>query len=169
MSNAVVHVVKVARVNGTGSTKWFWDQSEATFQFGNALTYRGAGDTVTRYRIDVEEGIEELIDQLIENEAAEIMDSRGPDDAEQWEELEFRPDGTFYIEKTKESTSEFWAYTAEITLDGWIVKDSESNSLGLIVSDTKSFRTIINGSSATGNHNSIRSAITYIADNQPQR
>lgn len=167
--SAVVHVVRVARANGTGSTKWFWDQSEATFQFGNALTDRGAGDTVTRYRIDVEDDIEGLIEQLIENGFAEVMDSRGPDDAEQWEELEFRPGGFFYIEKTKERTSEFWAFTAHEDGAGWTVRDSEDSALGFIVTNDHQFRVVINGLSEVTNHNTMRAAIIHVVDNQPER
>lgn len=124
--STTIHVVQVIRANGTGSTKWFWDQSEATFQFGSALTDRGAKDTVTRFRIDVDEAIADFIEDAIQAGTAEVMDSRGPEDSEVPEYTTLRYDTQnheiLYIERT--FGGEFWAYTVEKRHNNsWKVKE----------------------------------------------
>lgn len=165
-----IHIIRKT-FGGSGSTEWFWDRTEAEVNFdrlkeetdGKIELFRVFGEDIINYYID-----DILNDQSEVN--YELLDSYSPEDDVTWTELEFRPEGYFYIERLKASTSEYWPYRVDLNgmtnEDGYAVFDDTTETLiGVVVpsSNTPAFKASVNGHEAEQQFINLKAAVIHIA------
>lgn len=167
-----IYIVRTER-NGSGSDKWFWDYGEAIRAFENSKDLHNLASSEF-FRLDVDELITEFITDTLDNGAdnqPELLDSFFPDrDDITFSELEFRPEGYFYIERLKASTSEYWPYRVDLNgmtnEDGYAVFDDTTETLiGVVVpsSNTPAFKASVNGHEAEQQFINLKAAVIHIA------
>jgi hypothetical protein len=135
--STVVHAVTVTRPNKTGSTAWFWNQTEADSDFYDKVDQHGKTATVRRLRVDVSQALGDAVEDLIAAGEAEVVKTHDPDEPEKPEYTTLRYDTQnheiLYIERT--FGGEFWPYTVEKqTNTSWLVKESGTR-IGRIYQD----------------------------------
>lgn len=169
--STTIHIVSTNYKNQSGTDTWFWDRDEAQQVYNRKVEEVGDTNSVQLLRLDVNEAMSEIVAEAISNESAEVLDSHEPDAEEAvWGELEFRPEGYFYIERTKASTSEYWPYRVEryaALEDGaWRVIDATMGTpVGIIRPGTQneSFKVVVNGYSQTGVFINLKEAVIFAA------
>jgi hypothetical protein len=165
------------------------DVATGVFQalYSNALSARDAdrerlNEEQEEYDMDPQQDTAAIIERLerriknasIRIEAMEaildILEDYVPAPDETWTELEFRPDGEFYIEKLKASTSEYWPYRVQSygdTSNAWRVIDATTDApIGIIYPrvNNEGFRAVVNGKSHAETFASLKGAVIYIAE-----
>ena len=114
--SAVVHVVALTHSNGkSGGNAWFWDTTEAQDRYESDIDACGDTHKVELLRINITDGIDELVQEHIDNGLAEVMRHHDPSEPEvpEYTTLRYSTEdhNTLYIERT--FGGEFWAYTVE--------------------------------------------------------
>lgn len=154
---------------------WFLDEFEAKDMYESTVDAVGDIRIVTLYSIDIQENINELVDELMTNRHShvtplqEVRSNRTAPESEDvtWGELEFRPDGEFYIERRKASTSEYWPYRVESYADDmWRVFDVTTGTpIGIIRPGTQNeaFKATVNGYSQIRPFANLKGAVIHIA------
>jgi hypothetical protein len=155
---------------------WYWDVTEAKDMYQSAVDEVGESRIVTLYSIDVQDTINERVDELMKNRHSsvtqtplqELRSNRpAPSEDVTWGELEFRPNGEFYIERLKASTSEYWPYSVEPYGDfGWrVIDDTSQAPIGIVKPGTQneSFKAIVNGYSQIKPFTNLKAAVIHIA------
>lgn len=176
-----IHIVTIEMKDQTLVQRmWFWDDTEAHDMYQSAVDEVGDIRIVTLYSIDVQDSINERVDELMKNRHSsvtqtplqEVRSNRTAPDSEAvtWSELEFRPDGEFYIERLKASTSEYWPYRVEAYEaygdDSWRVFDVTTGTpIGLIRPGTQNeaFKAVVNGYAQTQVFTNLKAAVIYVA------
>ena len=167
-----IYIVRTKR-SGSGSDKWFWDYGEAIRAFENSKDIHNLASSEF-FRLDVDELITGFITETLDNGAdnqPELLDSFFPDrDDITFSELEYRPEGYFYIEMLKASTSEYWPFRVEANGDrsieaGFVLFDhAEDRVMGVIVpsSNTPTFKASVNGYEADQQFTNLKGAAIHI-------
>lgn len=162
------------------SRKWFWERSEGVEAYNDAKSEFGHSRIITLYSFNMHDTIEDKVTQIMGNRHSlvnrpaleELRSNRPAPESEEavWGELEFRPEGYFYIERTKASTSEYWPYRVEryeVRGDNaWRVIDHTTGTpIGIIGTGTQgeAFKAVVNGYSQTGNFISLKAAVIHVA------
>ena len=108
----IVHTEDPA--NEDSAANWYWGQDEAEREYDRLTSFEGY--EVSIYSGNVGQAIQDYVDGAIDSGfsgLSELRSNRQAVDDMAWGELEYRPEGYFYIERTKTSTSEYWPYNVE--------------------------------------------------------
>jgi hypothetical protein len=167
----MLYVVSTNFKNQSGNDSWFWDRDEAQRAYNRRVEEIGDTHGVKLFRLDVDEDLSEIVAEAVSNDVGEVLDTHEPEAEEAvWGELEFRPEGCFYIERTKASTSEYWPYRVESygTQDSgmWRVMDGTTGSpIAIIKPGTQNewFRVVVNGYSQTEAFTNLKAAVIHSA------
>lgn len=161
---------------GSGYQNWYWDRDEAQGAFGSQVADFPEAK-VELFELDAEHLITDVLTEVLDGEREDVdVDRIGlydpanqPDDVT-WGELEFRPEGYFYIERLKASTSEYWPYRVDLNgmtnEDGYAVFDDTTETLiGVVVpsSNTPAFKASVNGHEAAQQFINLKAAVIHIA------
>lgn len=154
--------------------QWFWDKEEAEQFYQNQLYIEDR--VITLYAFDLRDTINERIDALMANRHSntvvsplqEIRSSRPAPATEDitWTELEYRPEGYFYVEMLKRSTSEYWPYRAELGDQQVIVFDHTSDQIIATIEphdDGRSFRVTVNDVTHGTLFTNLKAAVIFAA------
>lgn len=163
--------------NEDSTTDWYWSQDEAEREYDRLTTFEDY--EVTLYSGDVRQTIQDYVDGEIGSGANGLNELRSNRQAPEpvndvtWGELEFRPNGEFYIERLKASTHEYWPYTVESygdfgtnDRDGWRVIDATTQvPIGIVRPGTQNecFKAVVNGYAQPQNFINLKAAVIHIA------
>lgn len=175
-----LYIVTVERLDQTLQSRiWYWDRYEAMTMYEGIIDQYDDERIATVYSIDIQDTINERVDELMKNRHSavtqtpleELRSNRKAAEADDvtWGELEFRPDGEFYIERLKASTSEYWPFRVEAhdSTGGWRVIDATTDvPMGIIRPGTQNenFRATVNGYSQTPVFTNLKGAVIHIVN-----
>lgn len=161
---------------GSGYQNWYWDRDEAQGAFGSQVADFPEAK-VELFELDAEHLITDVLTEVLDGEREDVdVDRIGlydpadqPDDIT-FSELEYRPEGYFYIEMLKASTSEYWPFRVEANGDrsneaGFVLFDhAEDRVMGVIVpsSNTPTFKASVNGYEADQQFTNLKGAAIHI-------
>ena len=171
--STMLYIVSTNFKNQSGNDSWFWDRDEAQRVYNRRVEEIGDTHGIKLFRLDVDEDLSEIVAEAVSNDVGEVLDTHEPDTEEAvWGELEFRPEGYFYIERTKASTSEYWPYRVEGYGNTWRVIDHTTEArIGIIQSNVSGsysgdwFKVIVNGTSDFEDNRfvNLKAAVQFIA------
>lgn len=162
---------------GSGWDGLFWAKEDAEQRFED-LTIEYPNNRVRLFEFDASNLIMTFLPSVLDGDADYIeyktlKDTDNPaadEDDVTWTELEFRPEGYFYIERLKASTSEYWPYRVDLNgmtnEDGYAVFDDTTETLiGVVVpsSNTYAFKASVNGHEAEQQFTNLKGAVIHIA------
>lgn len=168
--STMLYIVSTNFKDQSGNDSWFWDRDEAQRIYNRRVEEIGDTHGIKLFRLDVNDDLSEIVAEAVSNDVGEMLDSHEPEAEEAvWGELEFRPEGYFYIERTKASTSEYWPYRVEVNEShegGYAVIDHTTDTLiGIVVasSNTPAFKAAVNGYEADQQFTNLKGAVVHIA------
>lgn len=170
----IVHLQDIK--NQTNATAWYWDRTDAEQNYENAVSTHednGSESVVTLYSTDITGLVGDYVDEALGNNPDslnEIRSNRKAPEGEDvtWTELEFRADGTFYIERLK--SPDYWPYRVErYNEDQWRVFDATTMTPIAVISprtvgSNETFRVVVNGYSQTKSFTNLKGAVIYAAE-----
>lgn len=170
--STMLYIVSTNFKNQSGNDSWFWDRDEAQRVYNRRVEEIGDTHGIKLFRLDVNDDLSEVVAEAVSNDVGEVLDTHEPDTEEAvWGELEFRPEGYFYIEATKASTSEYWPYRVEMNgplhEQGYaVIDETTGDTIGAIVpgSTVSAFKTVVNGYADVDHFTNLKSAVIHIAD-----
>lgn len=152
--------------------QWFWDKDEAEQFYQNQLDIEDR--IITLYAFDLRDTIEDTIRGLMSNRHSsltptplqEIRSSRKAADEGSWTDLEYRPEGYFYIERI--NSPDYWPFKVEPYGDSgsWRVVDATVGTPMAIIhpyiSDGNAvFKVTVNGFSRTTPFVNLTGAVKF--------
>jgi hypothetical protein len=169
MSTNTIHVVRTTR-KGSGATSWYWDEQEARSQFNHLK--ESAGTKVELFRIEAEDIINYYLDYILDDESEvhyELLDSFDSETDVTWTDLDYRPEGYFYIERTKASTAEYWPFNVvpfaqpDDSFQTWRVMDGTTDTpMGLIRHEEETFSVTVNGYRQDKKFVGLKAAVQFV-------
>lgn len=161
---------------GSGWDGLFWAKEDAEQRFED-LTIEYPNNRVRLFEFDASNLIMTFLPSVLDGDADYIeyktlKDTDNPaadEDDVTWTELEFRPEGHFYIERLKASTFEYWPFRVErnglLNDEGYTVYDDTTDTpIGIIVpsNNTAAFKVAVNGYEADQQFINLKGAAIHI-------
>lgn len=155
--------------------QWFWDRTDAEQFYHNQMQIENR--LITLYSYDLRDSIERQINALMVNRhstvfptALQELQSNRPalEKEAEWSELEYRPEGYFYIERLK--SPDYWPYRAEIRDNverGFIIFDHTTDQrIATVEPDdhSRSFLVTVNDQRHGTRFTSLKAAVIFAAE-----
>ena len=169
--STTIHVVRTTR-KGSGATSWYWYEQEALSAFNDLK--ESADTKVELFRLDSADIINYYLDDILSDQSEvhyELLDSHDSSEVITWGELEYRPEGYFYIERTN-NQHEYWPYNVEPygkpedETQSWRVIDGTTGDpIGIIRHEESTFAVTVNGRQQGTKYVGLKAAVLFVADN----